>query len=138
MAAEEFRIVDGLYYTKEHMWVKAEGDDAVVGITDYGQHQLGDVVYVELPEVGIEVEAGDKVASVESVKAAIDVFSPLTGKVISVNEDLKEDPSLVNTDPYGEGWLYEIKMTDPSELEDLMTSEDYRAYIEELESEEEV
>ncbi|SNZ09722.1 glycine cleavage system H protein [Persephonella hydrogeniphila] len=138
MAAEEFRIVDGLYYTKEHMWVKAEGDDAIVGITDYGQHQLGDVVYVELPEVGTEVEAGDKVASVESVKAAIDVFSPLTGKVLSINEDLKEDPSLVNTDPYGEGWLYEIKMSDPSELEDLMTAEDYRAYIEELESEEEV
>ncbi|MDQ7056649.1 MAG: glycine cleavage system protein GcvH [Persephonella sp.] len=129
--------MDGLYYTKEHLWVKADGDDAVIGITDYGQHQLGDVVYVELPEVNGEVEAGDKVASVESVKAAIDIFSPLTGKVLSVNEDLKEDPSLVNTDPYGEGWLYEVQMSDPSELEDLMTSDDYRAYITELEKEEE-
>ncbi|HHG74180.1 glycine cleavage system protein GcvH [Persephonella sp.] len=138
MAAQDFRIVDGLFYTKEHLWVKAEGDDAVVGITDYGQHQLGDVVYVELPQVDSEVESGDKVASIESVKAAIDVFSPLTGKVISVNDDLKDDPSLVNTDPYGEGWLYEMKMSDPSELEDLMTADDYRAYIEEIESEEEL
>ncbi|WP_293442354.1 glycine cleavage system protein GcvH [Persephonella sp.] len=138
MAAQDFRIVDGLFYTKEHLWVKAEGDDAVVGITDYGQHQLGDVVYVELPQVDSDVEAGDKVASVESVKAAIDIFSPLTGKVISVNDDLKDDPSLVNTDPYGEGWLYEMKMSDPSELEDLMTADDYRAYIEEIESEEEL
>ena len=137
MAAEEFRVIDGLYYTKEHLWVKADGDDAVIGITDYGQHQLGDVVYVELPEKDSQVEAGDKVASVESVKAAIDIFSPLTGKIISINEDLKEDPSLVNTDPYGEGWLYEIQMSDPSELEDLMTSDDYRAYITELEEEEE-
>ncbi len=137
MAAEEFRVIDGLYYTKEHLWIKADGDDAVIGITDYGQHQLGDVVYVELPEKDSQVEAGDKVASVESVKAAIDIFSPLTGKIISINEDLKEDPSLVNTDPYGEGWLYEIQMSDPSELEDLMTSDDYRAYITELEEEEE-
>ncbi|WP_457639466.1 glycine cleavage system protein GcvH [Persephonella sp.] len=138
MAAEEFNVIDGLYYTKEHLWVKVDGDDAVIGVTDYGQHQLGDVVYVELPTVGAEVEAGEKVASIESVKAAIDIFSPLTGKILSVNEDLKEDPSLVNTDPYGEGWLYEMKMSDDSEIEDLMTAEDYRAYIEEIESEEEV
>jgi len=138
MAAQEFRILDGLFYTKEHLWVKAEGDDAIIGITDYGQHQLGDVVYVELPQVDSEVESGDKVASIESVKAAIDIFSPLTGKVISINDDLKEDPSLVNTDPYGEGWLYEMKMSDPSELEDLMTADDYRAYIEEIETEEEL
>jgi len=138
MAVEEFRVLDDLYYTKEHLWVKAEGDDAVIGITDYGQHQLGDVVYVELPETGVEVEAGDKVASIESVKAAIDVFSPLTGKIIAVNEDLKDDPSLINTDPYGEGWLYEMQMIDTTELEDLMTAQDYRAYIEEIESEEEV
>ncbi len=138
MAAQDFRIVDGLLYTKEHLWVKAEGDDAIIGITDYGQHQLGDVVYVELPQMDSEVESGDKVASIESVKAAIDIFSPLTGKVISINDDLKDDPSLVNTDPYGEGWLYELKMSDPSELEDLMTADDYRAYIEEIESEEEL
>ncbi|WP_029519968.1 glycine cleavage system protein GcvH [Persephonella sp. IF05-L8] len=138
MAAEDFKVVDGLYYTKEHLWVKVDGDDAVIGVTDYGQHQLGDVVYVELPQVGSEVEAGDKIASVESVKAAIDIYSPLTGKILSVNEDLKEDPSLVNVDPYGDGWIAEIQMSDPNELEDLMTADDYRAYIQEVESEEEV
>ncbi len=138
MAAEDFKVVDGLYYTKEHLWVKVDGDDAVIGVTDYGQHQLGDVVYVELPQVSSEVEAGDKIASVESVKAAIDIYSPLTGKILSVNEDLKEDPSLVNVDPYGDGWIAEIQMSDPNELEDLMTADDYRAYIQEVESEEEV
>lgn len=138
MAAEDFKVVDGLYYTKEHLWVKVDGDDATIGVTDYGQHQLGDVVYVELPEVNSEVEAGDKIASVESVKAAIDIYSPLTGKILSVNEDLKEDPSLVNVDPYGDGWIAEIQMSDPNELEDLMTADDYRAYIQEVESEEEV
>ena len=138
MAAEDFKVIDGLYYTKEHLWVKVDGDDATIGVTDYGQHQLGDVVYVELPEVGSEVEAGDKIAAVESVKAAIDIYSPLTGKILSVNEDLKEDPSLVNVDPYGDGWIAEIQMSDPNELEDLMTADDYRAYIQEVESEEEV
>ncbi len=137
MATEEFRVEEGRYYTKDHLWVKVDGDDAVIGITDYGQHQLGDIVYVELPQVNSEVEAGEKVASVESVKASIDIFSPLTGKILSVNEDLKEDPSLLNTDPYGEGWIYEMKMSDPTELEDLMLDVDYRAYIEEIEKEEE-
>lgn len=138
MSAEDFRIEDGLYYTKDHLWVKLEKeDDAVVGVTDYGQHQLGDVVYVELPQVGTKVEAGEKVASVESVKAAVDVLSPLTGEIISVNEDLKDEPDLVNTDPYGDGWIFEIKLDDPSEIEDLMTADDYRAYLEELEEENE-
>lgn len=137
MAAEEFRIEEGRYYTKDHFWVKVDGDDAVIGITDYGQHQLGDIVYVELPEVGQEVEAGEKIGSVESVKAAVDIYSPLTGKIISVNEDLKDEPSLINTDPYGDGWIYEIKMADPTELEDLMLDVDYKAYIEEIEAQEE-
>ncbi len=138
LAVEDFNIVDGLYYTKDHLWVKLEGtEDAVIGITDYGQHQVGDVVYVELPEVGKEVEAGEKVASVESIKAIVDIFSPLTGQIISVNEDLKEEPDLINTSPYEDGWIYEIKMKDPSEVEDLMTAEDYRAYLEEIEEEEE-
>jgi glycine cleavage system H protein len=136
MAAEDYKIEDGLYYTKDHLWIKLEKeDDAIVGITDYGQHQLGDVVYVELPEVGANVEAGEKVASVESVKAAVDMLSPLTGEIISVNEDLKDEPDLINTDPYGDGWVFEIKLEDPSEVEDLMTAEDYKAYLEELEEE---
>ncbi len=137
MAAEEFRIEEDRYYTKDHFWVKVDGDDAVIGITDYGQHQLGDIVYVELPEVDAEVEAGEKIGSIESVKAAVDIFSPLTGKILSVNEDLKEEPSLINTDPYGDGWIYEMKMADPTELEDLMLAVDYKAYIEEIETAEE-
>ncbi len=132
----EFRIEDGYYYTKEHQWAKIEGKTAVVGVTDYAQHQLGDVVFVELPEVGKEVEAGDTLATIESVKAMSDVYSPLTGKVITVNEALNEDPSLINVDPYGDGWICELEMSDPTEVEDLMTADDYRAYLEELELEE--
>jgi len=138
MPVEDFNIMEGIYYTKDHLWVKLEkDDDAIVGITDYGQHQLGDVVYVELPEVGKEIESGDKVASVESVKAAVDVFSPLSGQVINVNNDLKDEPDLVNTDPYGDGWIFELKIKDTSEIEDLMTAEDYKAYLSEIEIQEE-
>ncbi len=135
--AEEYRIADGYYYTKEHQWAKIEGNRATVGVTDYGQHQLGDVVFVELPEIGKEVEAGDPVANLESVKAVTEVYSPLTGKVVGVNDELNNDPSLINVDPYGDGWIYEMEMSDPSEVEDLMTADDYRAYLEELEKEEE-
>lgn len=138
MAFEDYQIKEGLYYTKDHLWVRIEGsDDATVGITDYGQHQLGDVVYVELPEINKKVEAGEKVASVESVKAAVDIFSPLTGQIISINEDLKDEPDLIKTDSYDDGWVFEIKMSDPSEVEDLMTATDYRAYLQEIEEEEE-
>ncbi len=133
---DQYKVQDGLYYTKDHLWVRVDDNMAVIGISDYGQAQLGDVVFVELPEVNREVEAGEKVASVESIKAVVDVFSPLTGKITSVNEDLKEDPSLINTDPYGDGWIYEMQMSDPTEIEDLMTSQDYEAYLEELLSEE--
>ncbi len=134
---DQYKVQSGLYYTKDHLWVKIDDGRAVIGISDYGQAQLGDVVFVELPEVDREVEAGEKVASVESIKAVVDVFSPLSGKITSVNEDLKDDPSLINTDPYGDGWIYEMEMSDESEVEDLMTSEDYEAYLEELLSEEE-
>ena len=135
---EEYRIPEGLYYTKEHIWVKIDNDVATVGITDYGQHQLGDVVFVDLPELGREVEAGEVIASVESVKAVSEIYSPITGKIIAVNEDLANDPSVINSDPYGDGWIADIQMKDPTEIEDLMTAEDYKAYLEELEKEEEL
>ncbi len=134
---DQYKVEQGLYYTKDHLWVKIDENTAVIGISDYGQAQLGDVVFVELPEVEKEVESGEKVASVESIKAVVDVFSPLTGKITSINEDLKDDPSLINTDPYGDGWIYEMQMSDPTEVEDLMTSEDYQAYLDELLAEEE-
>lgn len=135
---EEYRIPENLYYTKEHIWVKIENDVATIGITDYGQHQLGDVVFIDLPELDREVESGEVIASVESVKAVSEIYSPVTGKIISVNEDLANDPSVINSDPYGDGWIADIQMKDLTEIEDLMTTEDYKAYLEELESEEEI
>ncbi|GAB6071648.1 hypothetical protein JCM14244_00250 [Venenivibrio stagnispumantis] len=134
---QEYNVVEGLYYTKEHVWVKIEDDLATIGITDYGQHQLGDIVFVDLPEKDADVESGDVIASVESVKAVSEVYSPLTGKIIEVNEELNNDPGLINRDPYGDGWIAQIKMSDPTEIEDLMTDEDYKAYLEEIEKEEE-
>lgn len=133
----EFKILDELYYTKEHIWVKIENDVATIGITDYAQSQLGDVVFIELPEVGREVESGEVIATVESIKAVSEIYSPLTGKIISINEDLANEPSIINSDPYGDGWICDIQMKDLTEIEDLMTADDYRAYLEVITEEEE-
>jgi glycine cleavage system H protein len=133
----EFKILDELYYTKEHIWVKIENDVATIGITDYAQSQLGDVVFIELPEVGREVESGEVIATVESIKAVSEIYSPLTGKIISINEDLANEPSLLNSDPYGDGWICDIQIKDLTEIEDLMTADDYRAYLEAITEEEE-
>ena len=133
----EYKILDELYYTKEHIWVKIENDVATIGITDYAQSQLGDVVFIELPEVGREVESGEVIATVESIKAVSELYSPLTGKIISINEDLANEPSLLNSDPYGDGWICDIQMKDLTEIEDLMTADDYRAYLEAITEEEE-
>ena len=119
-------------FTKEHEWVRVEGEEGVVGITNYAQEQLGDMVFIEVPEVGAEIEKGAEAAVVESVKAANEVYSPIGGEVIEVNEDLAEDPSKVNTDAEGEGWMYRVKMSDPSELDDLMDVDAYKAYVEGL------
>ena len=132
---KDYIIPENLYYTKDHTWVKVEENLAVVGITDYGQDQLGTVVYVELPQKEDFVDAGDKVASVESLKATVDIFSPLTGKITNINDELNDEPDLINTEPYTSGWLYEMEMKDPSEIEDLMTADDYKTYLKELEEE---
>jgi len=132
---KDYIIPEDLYYTKEHTWVKIDDKLAVIGITDYGQDQLGTVVYVELPQKGDFVDAGDKVASIESLKATVDIFSPLTGKITNINDELNNEPDLINSEPYTSGWLYEIEMKDPSEIEDLLTAEDYKKYLEELEDE---
>ncbi len=116
-------------YTEDHEWVSVEGDIATVGISEFAQEQLGDVVFVELPEVGAAVSAGDQVAVVELVKAASEVYSPLTGEVVEVNETIVDDPAGVNGDAEGEGWFFKIKMSDPSELDDLMDSKAYAAFI---------
>jgi len=133
----DFKILDELYYTKEHIWVKIENDVATIGITDYAQSQLGDVVFIELPEAGREVESGEVIATAESIKAVSEIYSPLTGKIISTNEDLANEPSFLNSDPYGDGWICDIQMKDLTEMEDLMTADDYRAYLEAITEEEE-
>jgi glycine cleavage system H protein len=119
-------------YSEEHEWIRAEGDEGVLGISDYAQDQLSDVVYVELPEVGDTFEQGDIFATVESVKAASDVYLPVGGEILEVNEELEDAPELVNQDPYGEAWFVRISIADLSELDDLMDAEAYQAFVENL------
>ncbi len=120
-----------LKYTKSHEWVREEEDGSVlVGITDHAQSALGDLVFVEPPETGSEVAAGDACAVVESVKAASDVYSPVTGEVTEANDALSDSPELVNQDPYGDGWIMRIQLSDPSELDELLDAESYEATLE--------
>lgn len=118
-----------LRYTKEHEWIRVEGDKGRVGITHYAQDQLGDVVFVELPAVGRSLRQMEAFGVVESVKAVSDLYCPVSGEVVEVNQELVRRPELVNQDPYGTGWMIIIKMKDPKELENLMTSEQYQAYL---------
>ena len=122
-------VPQNLKYAKSHEWVRVEGDTAVVGISDHAQHELTDIVYVELPPVGDRVEAGKECAVVESVKAASDIYAPLTGDIVEVNEELSRTPELVNQDPYGKGWMFKVKMSDLPELGELLTPNDYAAHI---------
>jgi glycine cleavage system H protein len=119
----------GLRYTKEHEWIRVEGQQAYVGITDYAQEELGDVVYVELPESEGVVRYMEPFGVVESVKAVSDLFSPVSGTVKQVNEELFNRPELVNSDPYGQGWMLLVEISDPAQLDTLMTAEQYEAYL---------
>ena len=119
-----------VYYSKEHEWVRVEGDDATVGITDFAQGQLGDVVFVEVPSAGQVLSQGDEAAVVESVKAASDVYAPVSGTVTEGNQAVVDEPSLVNTDPEGEGWFFKLTLSDNHELSGLMNADQYRAYCE--------
>jgi len=123
-------IPEDLKYTKEHEWVQTEGGVATVGITDYAQGELGDIVFVELPEVGAEVKIMEPFGTIEAVKAVSDLYSPLTGKVVEVNNALDNDPTAINSDPYGDGWIIKIEMADPEELGQLMTAGSYESSIE--------
>ncbi|MFZ3233914.1 MAG: glycine cleavage system protein GcvH [Stellaceae bacterium] len=120
-----------LRFTKDHEWVRLDGQLAVIGITDYAQEQLGDVVYVELPEVGRQVEQGKEAAVVESVKAASEVYAPVSGEVAEVNDALAADPAKVNADPMGEGWFLKLRLADPGQLDALMDEVAYRRFVEE-------
>lgn len=124
-------IPSDLAYTKTHEWIQKDDDGSVlVGITDYAQESLGDLVFVELPEVGETLSAGDACAVVESVKAASDIYAPVTGEVLEVNDDLTDSPEQVNQDAYGSGWLMKIKLSDESDLDDLLDADGYEQYIE--------
>ena len=117
-------------YAKSHEYIHVEGDVGTIGISDYAQKELGDVVFVELPQVGSQLELGDELGSIESVKAVSELFSPVTGEVIEVNEALAEKPELVNTDPYGDGWMVRIRLSAADEADELMNAEEYDEFVE--------
>jgi glycine cleavage system H protein len=123
-------LKEDLKYTKEHEWVRVEDDIATVGITDYAQGELGDIVFVELPQVGSKVEQMKPFGVIEAVKAVSDIFSPLSGEVIEVNTRLENEAGIINKDPYDQGWFIKIRMSDPKELENLLSVEDYKKLIE--------
>jgi glycine cleavage system H protein len=120
---------ENFHYTKEHEWVRVDGDTAVFGITDHAQHELGDIVYVELPKIGAALEKGKNFGSVESVKAVSDVYAPVSGEVIEINEALATTPEKLNEDPHGDAWLVKIKLTAPGEIKELLSAADYQKYI---------
>ena len=121
-------IPDDLHYSKDHEWVRVDGNVAIVGITDYAQDSLGDVVYVELPKVGDDFAANESFGSVESVKAVSEVFSPVTGEIVGTNEALADTPEKVNQDPYGDGWMIRVKMSNPGEVDSMLTAAEYEAF----------
>lgn len=129
---DNLNFPDDIKYTETSEWVKLEGDSARIGITDFAQHELTDIVYVEPPELGSTVSKSEEFGVVESVKAAADFYAPLTGEIVQVNEDLNDSPNLMNEEPYGKGWMVIIKLTDPSELDSLLSKE---AYIEHIKKE---
>jgi glycine cleavage system H protein len=128
---------EGLLYSKEHEWVLVEGAIATIGITEYAQEELGDVVYVELPEVGEKVVKDDPFGAVESVKAVSDIYAPVSGTVLEVNDVLPDSPETINDDPYGDGWMIRVEMNDKDDLKDLMSPEEYAEYVAEQKEEEE-
>ena len=126
-------VAAGLFYTKEDEWVKVDGDEATIGVSDHAQDALSDIVYLELPDEGDSFEIGETFGVVESVKAAADLYMPVSGEVTAVNENLTDTPELVNSDPYGAAWLIKIKLSDPAQLDELMDADAYAKYLEERE-----
>ena len=122
-------VPNGLYYTKEHEWLKVEGDEVTIGITDHAQNALTDIVYIELPDPGMVVEDMGEFAVVESVKSASPIFAPLAGEITAVNEELEDTPELMNTSPYGDGWIIKMRIDNPESVSDLMSPEEYKSEI---------
>ena len=129
-------LPEGLKYSKEHEWVLVEGHVAIIGITEYAQQELGDIVYVELPDVGEKIVKDDPFGAVESVKAVSDIYAPVSGTVIEVNDALPDSPETINDDPYGDGWMIKVEMSDKDDLKDLMSAEEYAEYVEQQKGEE--
>ncbi len=125
---------DDVKYHREHSWVRVEGNKATIGITDYAQQQLGDIVYVELPEIDTEIDADSELSEIESTKATSPLVSPVSGTVVEVNEDLADTPEIINEDPYGNGWLAVLELTDPAELSDLLSKTEYEKFLQEEEA----
>ncbi|NIT24472.1 MAG: glycine cleavage system protein GcvH [Candidatus Aminicenantes bacterium] len=130
--------LEELKFTEDHEWVRREGKRAVVGVSDYAQDQLGDIVYVEMPELNAEVSTEDEISEVESTKTTAPVLSPVSGRVVEINDELTDNPEMINEDPYGKGWIAVIEMSDPSELENLMDYKEYGEFIEEESHEDEL
>ncbi|MDD8020324.1 MAG: glycine cleavage system protein GcvH [Acidobacteriota bacterium] len=124
---------ENLYYSQDHEWLKIEGEEAILGITDFAQKQLGDIIFVDLPAVGKTVEAHQAIATVESVKSVSDIYSPVAGEVVQVNQEVAQTPELINRDPHGQGWILRLKIKDKSELNKLMKAGDYEKFLEGLE-----
>lgn len=124
-------IPEGLRYHTEHEWIRQENQTAVLGITHFAQDALGDVVYIELPKVGAEVRSGQEIGEVESTKTTSAVYTPVSGKILAVNEELKDKPELVNQDPYGKGWIVKVQLTNPTEVKQLMDAKQYGAFLKE-------
>ena len=133
MSEEERMYPDDFYYSKDHEWIQVKGDTATVGITDFAQKQLGDVVYIELPKKGTKLEFHQSMGVIESVKAVSDVYSPVSGEVAEVNEGLNDSPELVNQDPHGKGWFIRLKIKNEAELEKLMSVDEYEKFLEGIE-----
>jgi glycine cleavage system H protein len=124
---------DDFYYSKDHEWLRIDGENATVGITDFAQKQLGDVVYVELPQAGVQLEFHQSFGVIESVKAVSDIYAPISGEVMGINEELNESPELINEDPHDKGWIVRIKVKNETELENLMSASEYEKFLEGLE-----
>ncbi len=123
-------VPDDLKYTSQHEWVRLEGETATVGITEHAQNALGDITFVELPELGKQIEQGGEACAIESCKAAASIYAPVDGQVTAANDAVEEDPSLVNSDPYGDGWIYKLALSDPSQLDELMDANAYQLFLE--------
>jgi glycine cleavage system H protein len=123
------KIIDNLFYTEDHEWLKVDGNDAYVGVTDFAQSQLGDIVYIEVETVGETIEKGESFGTIEAVKTVSDMFMPVKGEILEFNPSIEATPEVVNKDPYGEGWIVKIKMTDPSQVNDLLKADKYKELV---------